>query len=141
MQMKNLFQRLRERKIYVSLHGSDLQISSSEPEIPQDLLEEMKRNKEEIVNYLKRLEDGNLAGQLIPKIPDASSYVLSSSQRRLWILSQFEQSSIAYNMPCIYVFEGELDISSLERSFHTLVERHEILRTVFRQDEEAGGEV
>ncbi len=75
--------------------------------------------------------------QFIAIIPIAGlpSYPLSSSQRRLWVLSQLEQGNIAYNMPGAYVFEGELDIASLEYAFTTLIERHEILRTIFKEDE------
>ncbi|SDO84120.1 AMP-binding enzyme C-terminal domain-containing protein, partial [Pedobacter steynii] len=64
----------------------------------------------------------------IPPAASAESYVLSSSQRRLWVLSQFEDGNIAYNIPGVYVFEGALNIGALERSFLTLIERHEILR-------------
>src|SRR5258708_10311490 len=75
--------------------------------------------------------------QFIDIIPIAGlpSYPLSSSQRRLWVLSQLEQGNIAYNMPGAYVFEGELDIASMEYDFTTLIERHEILRTIFKEDE------
>ncbi|NQX43685.1 hypothetical protein HQN84_32890, partial [Pedobacter steynii] len=72
----------------------------------------------------------------IPAAATAESYVLSSSQRRLWVLSQFEDGNIAYNIPGVYVFEGALNIGALERSFLTLIERHEILRTVFKESEE-----
>ncbi|MCW3101561.1 MAG: amino acid adenylation domain protein, partial [Bacteroidetes bacterium] len=63
------------------------------------------------------------------------SYPLSSSQRRLWILSQFEDGNAAYNMQGVYVFEGEFNKEALDHSFKTLIERHEILRTVFKEDE------
>jgi amino acid adenylation domain-containing protein/non-ribosomal peptide synthase protein (TIGR01720 family) len=67
------------------------------------------------------------------------SYALSSSQHRLWVLSQFEEGSIAYNISGAYVFEGDLDYAALEYSFTILQERHESLRTVFKDTEE--GEV
>ncbi|AMP99737.1 Nonribosomal peptide synthetase [Pedobacter cryoconitis] len=73
----------------------------------------------------------------IPVVAPAESYVLSSSQRRLWILSQFSAGNVAYNVPGAYWFEGELDLEILQRSFDALISRHEILRTVFRSDEEA----
>ncbi|HPI00495.1 MAG TPA: condensation domain-containing protein, partial [Chitinophagaceae bacterium] len=77
------------------------------------------------------------AYNIIAKAPAQRSYPLSSAQQRLWILSQFEESSKAYNMPGVYVFEGDLDKAALENAFNTLIERHEILRTVFKQDEQA----
>ncbi|MET4143133.1 amino acid adenylation domain-containing protein, partial [Pedobacter sp. UYP1] len=44
----------------------------------------------------------------IPQVEPQADYPLSSSQYRLWILSQFTESSIAYNMPGVFVFEGVL---------------------------------
>ncbi|MEI2275841.1 condensation domain-containing protein [Sphingobacterium sp. ML3W] len=80
------------------------------------------------------LSRGNLPGVVgIARVPDSDSgYPLSSSQRRLWVLSQFDGGSMAYHVPSVYVFRGVLDISALEGSFRELIGRHEILRTVFR---------
>ncbi|MET4143126.1 amino acid adenylation domain-containing protein, partial [Pedobacter sp. UYP1] len=72
----------------------------------------------------------------IPQVALQADYPLSSSQRRLWILSQFTEGSIAYNMPGAYVFEGQLNTMALDYAFNNLIERHEILRTVF--DDENG---
>jgi hypothetical protein len=68
-----------------------------------------------------------------------NGYALSSSQRRLWVLSQFEEGNVAYNIPGVYVLEGDLDRDALAESLAALVARHESLRTVFREDE--AGEV
>ncbi|WP_217606647.1 non-ribosomal peptide synthetase [Chitinophaga sp. GbtcB8] len=71
----------------------------------------------------------------IPAATPAASYPLSSAQRRLWVISQFEEGNIAYNMPAVYVFNGQLDYVALEAAFRLLLERHEVLRTVFRANE------
>ncbi|HEY0610765.1 MAG TPA: amino acid adenylation domain-containing protein, partial [Chitinophaga sp.] len=47
--------------------------------------------------------------------------------------------SVAYNMPGVFEFEGQLDMAALSGSFDTLIARHESLRTVFR--ETAEGEI
>ncbi|SKA48324.1 amino acid adenylation domain-containing protein, partial [Chitinophaga eiseniae] len=75
----------------------------------------------------------------IPVVAPSVSYPLSSSQRRLWVISQLEGGNAAYNMPGVYVFEGTLNTDALEAAFYSLIARHEILRTVFREDE--SGEV
>lgn len=71
----------------------------------------------------------------IPIAAEQADYPLSSSQRRLWILSQFEEGNVAYNIPGVYVFEGNLNKDALQYAFHTLLTRHEILRTGFKQNE------
>ena len=42
---------------------------------------------------------------------------------------------MAYNMPGVFEFEGDLDIRGLTGSFNRLIARHEILRTVFTEDQ------
>lgn len=71
--------------------------------------------------------------QITPTVK-SSSYPLSHAQRRLWLLSQFEESNAAYNMYGVYVFEGKLNTASLEDALAVLIQRHEILRTVFKMD-------
>ncbi|WP_161964298.1 non-ribosomal peptide synthetase [Chitinophaga flava] len=72
----------------------------------------------------------------IPAIAGKPHYALSFSQRRLWVISQFPEGSIAYNMQAAYVLEGPLDRDALAASFNTLITRHESLRTTFREDEQ-----
>jgi amino acid adenylation domain-containing protein len=74
--------------------------------------------------------------QHIPRLPEQASYSLSSSQRRIWVLSQFEESNVAYNISGAYVFEGHLDLQGFETALAWLVQRHESLRTAFRDDEQ-----
>jgi len=75
----------------------------------------------------------------IPVTRSQPAYDLSAAQRRLWVLSQFEEGNLAYNMPGTYVFEGNLDTTALTAAFNDLITRHEILRTIFKEDEQ--GEV
>ncbi|QNK61913.1 amino acid adenylation domain-containing protein [Pedobacter sp. PAMC26386] len=75
----------------------------------------------------------------IPLVGEGADYVLSSSLKRLWLLSQFEGGNAAYNMPGVYEIRGSLDPVLLEMAFNAIISRHEILRTVFRED--GNGEV
>ncbi len=58
-------------------------------------------------------------------------YPLSSAQKRIYTLQQFEENSISYNMPMVMTLEGELDKIKLEEAFNKLIQRHEALRTSF----------
>jgi len=58
-------------------------------------------------------------------------FELSHSQKRIWIMSQTEKGSIAYNIPSSYYINGLLDINILENAFKELIIRHETLRTSF----------
>ncbi|MEN5057172.1 amino acid adenylation domain-containing protein [Sphingobacterium kitahiroshimense] len=115
-----------------------LKIHAGTEPVPENILNEIKKYKDDLIQYLS---DQNLIEDYenIPQVLNANGYVMSSSQQRLWILSQFEEANIAYNIPGIYEVEGDLSTSALEHSFVSLIGRHEILRTVFRED--AQGEV
>ncbi|WP_160716858.1 non-ribosomal peptide synthetase [Chitinophaga solisilvae] len=82
--------------------------------------------------YIERNKNGEKYN--IRSAGEKASYPLSSSQKRIWVLSQFENSSIAYNMSGAYTFEGDLNRSALENSLQQLMARHESLRTLFRED-------
>jgi len=58
-------------------------------------------------------------------------YVLSSTQKRLYILQQIDRDSTAYNMPEVVPLQEEPGIKELEKVFLQLIERHETLRTSF----------
>ena len=61
---------------------------------------------------------------------------LSFAQQRLWFLDRLEGSSSEYNMREALRLRGELNIDALERAIDALIQRHEILRTHF--DEQDG---
>jgi amino acid adenylation domain-containing protein len=56
-------------------------------------------------------------------------YPLSSVQRRLYFIYEFDKTSVAYNMTNVVELEGGLDKDSVESTFRKLIERHESLRT------------
>ena len=58
---------------------------------------------------------------------------LSLSQQGLWLLCQLEGASKAYNMGVQFRINGRLDENALKKSLDRIVERHEALRTNFRQ--------
>lgn len=75
---------------------------------------------------------GGKGAAAIERTPDAPHYPLSHGQRRLWVLSQMEGASSAYNMPAALSLEGDIDIGALARAFERVQARHESLRTAFR---------
>lgn len=70
----------------------------------------------------------------IVKTEVADSYPVTTSQYRIWLLSQLEGGSVAYNMPAAIKLSGKIDVVALETSFRKVIARHEALRTYFRLD-------
>lgn len=62
---------------------------------------------------------------------------LSFAQERLWFIDKL-QGSVQYHMPWVVRVKGDLDIQALEYSFRTIIERHEILRTVIHESDGIG---
>ncbi|MCP4154308.1 MAG: non-ribosomal peptide synthetase, partial [bacterium] len=58
-------------------------------------------------------------------------YILSSAQKRLYLLQQMDLENTAYNMPATIPLDGETDTKELEKVFKILIQRHESLRTSF----------
>ncbi|NWE18993.1 non-ribosomal peptide synthetase, partial [Pseudomonas sp. P7548] len=58
---------------------------------------------------------------------------LSYAQERQWFLWQLDPDSAAYHIPSALRLQGALDLAALQRSFDTLLARHESLRTHLRQ--------
>lgn len=60
---------------------------------------------------------------------------LSFSQKRLWFLDRLEPESVAYNIFSAIRIGGTLDKQAFQICLNQLVERHESLRTTFKDDD------
>ncbi len=102
--------------------------------MPDELLQQIKRNRSELIAYLSA-KNTHTDYQDIQPVGGKGPFRLSSAQRRLWILSQFDDGQEAYNMPSITYLIKRNDIEYIKRAIEKTIDRHEILRTVFKEDE------
>jgi len=58
-------------------------------------------------------------------------YPVSSAQKRLFLVQEFDRDSTEYNLPLIVEAVGNLDKNKIRNIFCKIVERHETLRTSF----------
>ncbi|MGO4294958.1 amino acid adenylation domain-containing protein [Chitinophaga sp. RAB17] len=65
---------------------------------------------------------------------------LSYSQERLWFIDQLE-GSVHYHLPTVLRLKGQLDRAALSHAWTTIVNRHEILRTVIAEEEGVASQV
>ncbi|MCB0640294.1 MAG: amino acid adenylation domain-containing protein [Phaeodactylibacter sp.] len=135
MEILEILNRLEENEVYLSLDGDNLELSFMQDELPDEIITLLKSNKAALVSYLQDAQEQDRMAQLIP-VEAQDSYPLSAAQKRMWILSQFEEVSPGYNLPAFFQLKGTYDLKALEQAILALVERHEILRTVFRTDEQ-----
>src|SRR5829696_830252 len=76
---------------------------------------------------------GRLERETIPRRVPGSPAPLSFAQQRLWFLQRLEPSSAAYNIPSGTRLKGTLHPEALRWALQTIVDRHESLRTTFRE--------
>ncbi|HET9226616.1 MAG TPA: condensation domain-containing protein, partial [Thermoanaerobaculia bacterium] len=81
-----------------------------------------------------------LRRQGAPERPTISSFrqdrsappPLSFAQDRFWAGRQLEARTVASTIPILVAFEGHLDRACLQQAMEEIVDRHEVLRTSFR---------
>ncbi|WP_456119776.1 condensation domain-containing protein [Viridibacillus soli] len=59
------------------------------------------------------------------------AYPLSSAQKRMFIVHQFNCSSTAYNIPVTLQLDGDIQVTKMERALRELISVHAALRTSF----------
>jgi amino acid adenylation domain-containing protein len=76
-----------------------------------------------------------VAYEQIKPVAQQEDYPVSDAQRRLWVLSKFQSGALAYNIPAAFTMKGELNSDAFCQAFFDVVNKHEILRTVFLENE------
>ncbi|MCE5219205.1 condensation domain-containing protein, partial [bacterium] len=81
---------------------------------------------------LLRRRGGRPAATIPPRDPDAP-LLLSFAQQRLWFLETLEPNTPLYSISRLTRLLGPLDTKALREALARIVERHEVLRTVFHE--------
>ncbi|WP_066507710.1 non-ribosomal peptide synthetase [Abyssisolibacter fermentans] len=83
----------------------------------------------EISDYIKIAEISKKSSILPAE--EKEYYPVSSTQKRIFILEQYEGVGVSYNIPNILEIEGEFNKDKFENIIKKLVKRHEAFRTSF----------
>lgn len=132
--MKEIIDELIELKITIKSQGEQLKIEGPKEKLTPDIVNKIRLNKQLLLDYLNMAKSKEY---LIKDIPVVASdldegYVLSSSQKRVWLLSKLhEVKGTFYNLSTIFSFKGDLKREALQDSLNMLIKKHEILRTIF----------
>ncbi|MGB3464643.1 MAG: condensation domain-containing protein, partial [Cyclobacteriaceae bacterium] len=123
--INHIVEKLADHGIKLKLSGDRLKVKAPQGVMTPILHDLISDNKEELVMLLREL--GMVAK--INKAAQKPFYPLSSAQRRMFILHEFDKDSVAYNMPETIRLNGVFSPDRLENAFKNLLARHEILRT------------
>jgi amino acid adenylation domain-containing protein len=75
------------------------------------------------------------AVRAVRPVPRPAKVPLSYGQQRLWFLHRLEGPNPTYNLSWAIRLSGELDRSALRAALNDVVRRHEVLRTVYQEDD------
>ncbi|WP_343674179.1 amino acid adenylation domain-containing protein [Chitinophaga sp.] len=95
-------------------------------------LREIRSFKQQLIRLLDK---SGLQHNCILPAPALECYPLSSAQQRMWMLDRLSTGESAWHITMTLVIEGDLNMDYLTAAFQVLIERHHILRTVFKTDE------
>ena len=128
--IQDFIKRLEEKGVKLRLFNDELKVFTKNS-IDQDLLIQLKQNKEILKDYFKNIKSDFLS---INRVGFKASYALSSAQLRLWVLNKFEGAETAYNISEVSVLKGALNEDLFQKAYTSLLARHEVLRTRFTED-------
>ncbi|GAB5528744.1 MAG: hypothetical protein Roseis3KO_05210 [Roseivirga sp.] len=128
--MEELINKIRQYSIELDVVGDQLKLSVPEDFDSTEIIEEIKENKQELISFIKEVKSIAAFKTINPCEPK-DHYVLSSAQKRLYFLQQFDLNSVTYNIPQFMKLKGSLDLEQLRVAFQGLVDRHESFRTRF----------
>ncbi|MEM6686526.1 MAG: condensation domain-containing protein, partial [Bacteroidota bacterium] len=137
MNVQQILDILIQEKVQIRL-GDDknLKLSSQNGKISPKTISLIKANKAAIIMYLEaRAATVNKATVAVERAPEMDFYPVSVDQYRMWVLSQFEEASVAYNISNGVVVNMPIALETLQEANKRLCIDNEILRTTFVQNE------
>ncbi|MBE6051736.1 MAG: amino acid adenylation domain-containing protein [Clostridium sp.] len=94
--------------------------------------------KEQLLNLAKKLnnkKDLKRENKIERRSNNLEKLSLSLSQQRMWFLNQVDSENAFYNAPVVLEFSGKLNVDILKETLNKIVERHEIIRTEYFEDD------
>jgi amino acid adenylation domain-containing protein len=122
---------LRQQGVLLKLENERLICDAPKGVMTADLLDQVRQNKDAIVELLKLERDQSGIASGIPRVARDIEIPLSFSQESLWFLEQLNHGTSAYIIPLKIRIPASVDSDVLQRTLNEVVRRHEILRTKF----------
>lgn len=133
--MIELLNELEEKNVSLFLDQEELKLSYQGDTPDAGLLDKIRSNKIEIISFLKKYSNTQSYKE-IPLTDQRECYPLSSSQYRIWLSCSSDEISVTYNVPNYFTLKGDYDVAALIKAIDAAVDRHETLRTIFKEDQQ-----
>lgn len=130
-----LIKLLNSEGIYPYVSDGKLMTRSNSANINSEIISLIKQHKQSLLDFLKEDDESPVVENrvsAISRIANRSGDLpLSFAQQRLWFIEQLEGHSTQYHIPAGLRLVGALDISALQFALDSIIERHEVLRTIY----------
>ncbi|MCP3999465.1 MAG: amino acid adenylation domain-containing protein [Gammaproteobacteria bacterium] len=118
---------LRLRGVKLWVEGTKLRYDAPKGVINDDVLDELRKRKDEILKLLLS-EAATSNDKNITPIARDSLLPLSFAQQRIWFLDELEPDNPFYNVALAKRIKGTINTDRLRKSLFALIKRHEVLR-------------
>lgn len=123
--------------VYLYLDNEKLKFKSKKGALSDDLLQLIKQHKETIISSLREqdnaVDESRFTTTPLQANSDRSNR-LSSAQQRIWYIDHLNGQSPEYNITAGFWVQGNLDSEVVEKAFAYIINRHEVLRTVYKDE-------
>ncbi|ALF53426.1 non-ribosomal peptide synthetase [Nostoc piscinale CENA21] len=119
MSLVEFLQDLSFKGVKLGHEGEKLRIGGSKSLLTPDIVAQLQQHKTEILGLLRDRPD------------ILNTYPLSYGQQALWFLWQLAPESPAYNMAFTCRICSQVNVTTLQKTFQLLIDRHPQLRTTF----------
>src|SRR5260221_6534754 len=126
MDILKIVAELKKYDIVPVPEGDKIRLTGNTEALPARLIETVTANKETLLKYLHSLQH-QMDADSIPVAAMKPWYPCTASQKRMWYLSQFDNSEGLYNILVPVHIRGYADEKKVQSAFSQLVERHAIL--------------
>uniref|UniRef100_UPI003D11C779 condensation domain-containing protein n=1 Tax=Gynuella sp. TaxID=2969146 RepID=UPI003D11C779 len=130
----DLIHTLNQQGVELYMDQGTLKARSRKGRLTPDVVKLIKAHKPQLQAHLTATGGSVHQRPPITAVPRTGAPIpLSYAQQRLWFIDQLSGGSAHYNIPGALRVQGRFDDQVAEQALQRIVDRHEPLRTVFRQ--------
>ncbi|KAF7767739.1 hypothetical protein PCIT_a3826 [Pseudoalteromonas citrea] len=134
--VRSTIEKLERLGIQFYLVDGKLKSKAKKGAITTEVSALIKDQKQEIVDFLSCESNETEHQKKLPKIEKLSldKAAMSFAQQRLWFIDKLHQGTVDYNISAAFSVIGHLNIALVEKVLNIIIERHEILRTIYVEE-------
>ena len=132
MKITDIIEELRKINVGIKIKNEQLVLSGGKDKISNELLTEIKENKQNLIDYIKSYEKQSVENISIEEDKN-EYYALTAQQQSIWLTIQNPNTVILYNQPSMFKVTGKLNINALKFAIKKIVDNHCSLRTAFTE--------